>query len=127
MKKKIPFPLKIDLTQKKQGFGLLFIGVLVALVVGTLAHTLGWDTTWIWWMVALGVVIGILNIFHDEGVLFVLTLLTLTFMLDLLVSLAIYPPRIAPWIVTPFNGIIYLLAPVAVVVGLKVLYALALK
>lgn len=122
-KYKLPIPLKLDFTQKKQGFGLLLVGIIAALVLGGLANGLAWESAWIWWILAIGVVVGILNIFHEEGVLFVLTLLTLTFMLNLLASLSFFPV----WTVTLFNAVVYLLAPVAVIVSLKVLYALAVK
>ncbi len=102
---------------------MLLIGVVIALVLGGLAHSLAWGTAWIWWILAIGVIVGILNIFHEEGVLFVLTLLTLTFMLNLLAGLAFFPV----WTVTLFNAVVYLLAPVAAIVSLKVLYALAVK
>jgi len=123
---KLPIPIqldKLDFTQKKQGLGLLLVGVIAALVLGSLANLLAWGTAWIWSILVIGVVVGILNIFHEEGILFVLTLLTLTFMLNLLTSSAFFPV----WAVTLFNGVIYLLAPVAVIVSLKVLYALAVK
>lgn len=120
---KKPIPLDFDFTQKKIGFSVLLVGVIVALILGTLAHSLAWGTTWVWWVLAIGVVVGILNIFHEEGILFVLTLLTLTFMLNLLAGMALFPA----WAVTLFVGVIYLLAPVAVIVSLKVLYALAVK
>src|SRR3989339_329677 len=119
-KYKLPIPLKLDFTKKKQGFGLLLVGIIVALVLGSLANILTWETAWIWWILAIGVVVGTLNIFHEEGILFVLTLLTLTFMLNLLTILVFFPA----WAVTLFNAVIYLLAPVAVIVSLKVLYAL---
>ncbi|MEW5896475.1 MAG: hypothetical protein AB1668_02180 [Nanoarchaeota archaeon] len=122
-KYKLPILLNLDFTQKKQGFSLLLIGVVVALVLGSLASALAWGTSWVWWLLAVGVVVGILNIFHEEGILFVLTLLTLTFMLNLLAGLAFFPL----WAVTLFNAVVYLLAPVAVIVSLKVLYALAVK
>ena len=125
-KYKLPIPIKLDtldFTKKKQGFGLLLVGVIAALFLGSLANLLAWGTVWIWWILTLGVVVGILNIFHEEGILFVLTLLTLTFMLNLLMGLAFFPV----WAVTLFNAVIYLLAPVAVIVSLKVLYALAVK
>ena len=120
---KLPIHLKLDFTQKKQSFGLLSVGIIAALVLGSLANLLAWETTWIWWLLAIGVVVGILNIFHEEGILFVLTLLTLTFMLNLLGSLAFFPV----WAVTLFNSVVYLLVPVAIIVSLKVLYALAVK
>lgn len=122
-KLKIPIPLDFDFTQKKQGFGAFLMGVIVALILGTLATARVWGTAWIWWVLLLGMLIGILNIFHEEGVLLVLTLLTLTFMLNLLAGLALFPA----WAVTLFNAVTYLMAPVAIVVSLKVLYALAIK
>ncbi len=122
-KYKLPIPLKLDFTKKKQGFGLLLVGIIAALVLGGLANGLAWGTAWIWWILAIGVIVGILNIFHEEGILFVLTLLTLTFMLNLLAGLAFFPV----WTVTLFNAVVYLLVPVAVIVSLKVLYALAVK
>ena len=121
-KVKIPIP-GVDLTQKKQGFGALLIGVVVALILGGLATILSWGTAWVWWILAIGTAVGISNIFHEEGILFVLTLLTLTFMLNLLAGMALFPI----WAVTLFQAVMYLLAPVTTLVSLKVLYALALK
>jgi len=123
IKQKIPIPLKLDFTQKKQGFSVLLIGIIIALVLGVLAQVFTLGTTWIWWVLAIGVIVGILNIFHEEGVLFILTLLTLTLMLNLLGGIALFPI----WAVTLFQAVVYLLAPATVIVGLKVLYALAVK
>ena len=95
----------------------------MTLVLGSLANILSWGMVWVWWILVIGVVVGILNIFHEEGVLFVLTLLTLTFMLNLLAGTAIFSVEA----VTLFNAITYLTAPVAIIVSLKVLYALAVK
>lgn len=120
---KIPIPMDFDFTQKKQGFGAFLIGVIAALILGILANVRAWGTAWIWWVLLIGVLIGILNIFHEEGVLLVLTLLTLAFMLTFLADLALFPA----WAVTLFNAVTYLMAPVAIIVSLKVLYALALK
>lgn len=120
---KLKNPIPLDFTQKTQGFGVLLIGIIVALVLGTLAHVFAWGTTWIWWVLGIGVIVGILNIFHEEGVLFIMALLTLTFMLNVLASIALFPV----WAVTLFSAVVYLIVPVAVVVSLKVLYALAVK
>jgi len=120
---KLKNPIPVDFSQKTQGFGVLLVGIIAALVLGSLANPLAWGTVWIWSILAIGVVVGILNIFHEEGILFVLTLLTLTFMLNLLTGLAFFPV----WAVTLLYAVIYLLAPVAVIVSLKVLYALAVK
>lgn len=123
VKQKLKKPVPVDFTQKKQGFLAVLVGVVVALSLGALATLLNWEGAWLWWVLAVGVVIGLLNIFHEEGILFVLTLLTLTFMLNLLAGLALFPA----WVATSFNAVTCLLAPVAVVVSLKVLYALAVK
>ncbi len=113
----------LDFTQKKQGFSALSIGIFAALLLGVLANIFAWGTAWLWLVLALGVAVGILNIFHEEGILFVLTLLTLTYMLKLLASMALFPF----WAVTLFNAVVYLLAPTTVIVSLKVLYALTEK
>lgn len=120
---KLKEPIPVDFTQKKQGFFAVFLGVIIALILGILAVWLNWGATWIWWILAIGLIVGILNIFHEEGILFVLTLLTLGFMLTLLAGLTLFPV----WAVTLFNAVTYLIAPVAVVVSLKVFYALAVK
>ncbi len=120
MKKK---PIPLIPTKKKHGFGLLLAAAAIALILGILAVNLAWQTAWIWVIMGIGVVVGILNIFHKEGILFILTLLTLTFMLNLLSGLAFFPF----WAVTLFQAVIYLLAPVSIIISLKVLYALAVS
>jgi len=123
-KKKKPIPLpELDFTDKKQGFIALAVGIVVAIILGVFAAGFGWATAWIYWILAIGIVVGILNIFHEEGILFLISGLTLTYMLNVLAGLALFPA----WAVTVFNAVIYLLAPASVVVGLKVLYALATK
>lgn len=122
-KLKMPIPLNFDFTKKKQGFLALLISAVVALTLGVLATVLNWGTAWVWWVLAIGTLVGILNIFHEEGVLLVLTLLTLAFMLTFLAGLTLF----TAWTVNLFNAVTYLMAPVAIIVSLKVLYALALK
>src|SRR3989338_9661013 len=112
-KKPIPLPrldLILDFTDKKQGLIALLAGILVAIVLGILAINLGWAITWSYWVLGIGVVVGILNIFHEEGVLFVLSGLTLTLMLGLLANSALFPV----WAVTLFYAVVYLLAPTLV-------------
>ncbi|MEK6868755.1 MAG: hypothetical protein AABX74_00870 [Nanoarchaeota archaeon] len=121
-KQQVSLP-KLDFTDKKQGFAAVLIGILAALILGALAYSYSWPIAWLYWLLALGVAVGILNIFHEEGILFLISGLTITLMLTLLVSLALFPL----WAVALFNSVIYLLAPATVVVGLKVLYALATK
>ncbi len=120
---KIGIPLDLDFTQKKQGFGALLIGIVVTLILGTLASIFTWGTAWVWLVLAMGVIVGILNIFHEEGVLFIMTLLILTIMFNLLAATVIFPI----WAVTIFQAVVYLLVPTTVMIGMKVLYALAVK
>ena len=120
LKKPIPLP-KIDLSEKKQGIQLLLVSIGVALVLGIFAAIFSWATAWIYWILAIGVIVGILNIFHEEGILFLIAGLTLALMLSVLAGIAVFPV----WAVTLFNAIIYVLTPATIIVGLKVLYALA--
>lgn len=123
-KQKIQISLpKLDFTDKKQGFAAALIGILAALILGALAYSYSWPIVWVYWLLALGVVVGVLNIFHEAGILFLISGLTITLMLTLLVGSALFPL----WTIELFNSVIYLLAPATVVVGLKVLYALATK
>ena len=121
-KKPIPLP-KLDFTDKKHGFVLVLVGIIVALIFGILTNIYSWPNNWIYLILVIGVIVGILNIFHEEAILFLVSGLSLTIMLTLLVSSALFPV----WAVTLFNAIIYLLAPANVVVGIKMLYALSTK
>ena len=121
-KKQITLP-KLDFTDKKQGFSAALIGILAALILSALGYSYSWPVAWLYWLLAIGVVIGILNIFHGEGILFLISGLAITLMLNLLAGLTLFPI----WAVALFNSVIYLLAPATIVVGLKVLYALATK
>lgn len=114
---------ELDFTDKKQGFAAALIGILAALILGALAYSYSWPTAWVYWLLAIGVVVGILNIFHEEGILFLISGLTMAFMLNLLAGLTLFPA----WAITLLNAVVLLLAPATVVVGLKVLYALATK
>lgn len=121
IKKKLALPNlpKLDLTKKKQGFEILFIGIILALILGGISTTYGFSITTL--ILVIGVIVGLLNIFHKEGVLFLILGLTITFMLSILANLPLFPN----WAINLFNAVIYLLVPANIVVGLKVLYALA--
>lgn len=122
-KKKKLFQLpKLNFTNKRQGFAVVLIGIVVALILGTF-NINSWTTGWAYWILAIGVFVGVLNIFHKEGLLFLISALTLVFMLNLLAGLAFFPN----WAVTLFNAVIYLLAPASIMVGLKILYSLAVS
>lgn len=115
----VPF----DLSNKKQAFSLALLGVVIALVFGGLVNIFGFGN-WVYWLLlVVGIIVGIGNIFHEEGVLFLVAGLTLTLVLNLLAGAALFPA----WIVTLFTAVVYVLSPVMVIVSLKVFYALALE
>lgn len=120
-KKLIFFDLSnIDLTNKKQAFSLVLAGIIIALILGIFSYY----SSWVYWLLlAIGVIVGVGNIFHEEGVLFLVAGLTLTLMLNLLASITILPI----WVATLFTAVVYVLAPAMVLVSLKVFYALAFK
>lgn len=121
-KKKVTIS-KLDFRDKKQGFAVVLIGIAVALILGILSSNYSLPFNWIYWILAIGLVVGILNIFHEEAILFLISGLTITFMLNVLTNITLFPA----WAATLFSAVIYLLAPATIVVGLKVLYALATK
>ncbi len=123
-KESIHFDLSnIDLTNKKQAFSLVVIGIIIALVLGALTYYFSWGN-WVYWLLlVIGIIVGVGNIFHEEGVLFLLAGLTLTLMLNLLASITLFPV----WATTLFKAVVYVLVPTMVIVSLKVFYALALK
>lgn len=115
---------KLGLGEKKLGFIAVLIGIVVSLVLGACAIWFDWTfSTWIYWPLVLGIIVGILNIFHEEGALFLLSGLTIIFMLYVLAGLPFSPS----WSITLIYAVICLLAPANIIVGLKVLYALATK
>lgn len=114
---------KLDFTDKRQGFTILIIGIALALILGAFAANYAWTAGWLFWMMLIGIAVGVLNIFHEEGLTFIIVGLTLTLMLSVLTGLGIF----ADWIVILFQAVIVLLAPASIVVSLKVVYALMQK
>ncbi len=123
MFEKLKKPIPLDFTKKKLGFSTLLIGIILTLFLAVLADNLAWGITWLWWVLAMGVIVGILNLFHEEGVLFMLALLALALTMTLALNMALFPAQA----INLFNAVIYLLVPATTLVSLKVLYALAVK
>ncbi len=123
-KELISFDLSdIDLTNKKQAFSLVLIGIIISLILGVFTYHYNWGN-WIYWLLlVIGIIVGVGNIFHEEGVLFLVAGLTLTLMLNLLASITLFPV----WATILFTAVVYVLAPTMIIVSLKVFYALALK
>lgn len=123
-KQRLAFLSKIDLTDKKQAVGALFWGIALALIFSIFPTFFGWSAGWMYYLFFIvGIVIGILNIFHNEGLLFMLSGLTILLMLNMLIQLQLFFGNG----VIPLKVMMSLLAPATLVVSLKVLYALAAK
>lgn len=133
-KKKKPFSwpklnFKLDFTNKKQGFAVVLIGIVISLVLGLFAYSYTWGNNWIYVILVMGLIVGVLNIFHEEAIVFLISGLTIALMIEMLfmqnvfASAALFPK----WAPILFKSVIYLLAPANLVVAIKVLYALATK
>lgn len=110
---KLKNPIPIHFTWKAHGCGvcMLLIGIIATLILSFIATWLKWGNTWEWWISAIGAVIGILSIFYMNGILLVLTLLTLAVIFTFLAHVMLFPG----WAVTLCNAVIYLLVPIAII------------
>ena len=107
----------------RRGFQFLLGGIILAVVLGLLAGSYEWPRTWLHWVLVLGVVVGVANMFHEEAILFLLSTITFTFMISLFLMLQVLPKLGMSISVV----VLCLVAPAAIVVSLKTMYALATK
>ncbi|MBI5391588.1 hypothetical protein HZB00_01150 [Candidatus Woesearchaeota archaeon] len=107
----------------KQGFKFLLWGLGLTLLLGWGANIYMWSTTWLYGVAVLGLLVGIANMFHEEAIMFLLSTVTFAFMVALLINLQLFPL----WVTTLGVGILSFVAPAAIVVSLKTMYALATK
>jgi len=107
----------------KQGFQFLLGGLVLALLLGWGANIFAWPTTWLYGVAVLGLVVGIANMFHEEAIVFLLSTLTFSFMVALLINLQLFPA----WVTTLGVGLLCFIAPAAMAVSVKTMYALAIK
>lgn len=107
----------------KQGFQFLLGGLVLTLLLGWGANTQAWTTTWFYWVAALGLLVGIANMFHEEAIVFLLSTVTFSVMVALLLSLQLFPA----WVATLGVGMLCLIAPASMAVSVKTMYALAIK
>ena len=113
-------PTKLDLTDKRQGFLALLIGILLA-VIGSLGlPSFVPPGALVSTVLVLGVIVGILNIFHKEALVFLILALSATFMLSVLTSVAVFPEVVKGL----FSLVAYMFATASAIVFLKVVYAL---
>ncbi len=107
----------------KQGFQFLLGGLVLTLFLGWGANIYAWSTTWLYVVAVHGLLVGIANMFHEEAIVFLLSTVTLAFMVALLISLQLFPM----WVTTLGVGILCFIASAAMVVSVKTMYALAIK
>ncbi len=113
-------PTRLDLTDKRQGFLALLIGLLLAVVGSLVMPSVVSPGAWVSTVLALGLIVGLLNIFHKEALTFLILALSATFMLSVLASAQVFPSAVTQL----FSSVAYLFAAASVVVSLKVVYAL---
>ena len=113
-------PTRLDLTDKRQGFLVLLIGLLLAVVGSLVMPSVVSPGAWVSTVLALGLIVGLLNIFHKEALTFLILALSATFMLSVLASAQVFPSAVTQL----FSSVAYLFAAASVVVSLKVVYAL---
>ena len=113
-------PTKLDLTDKRQGFLALLIGILLAVIGSLVLPSFVPPGALVSTVLVLGVIVGILNIFHKEALVFLILALSATFMLSVLTSVAVFPEVVKGL----FSLVAYMFATASAIVFLKVVYAL---
>ncbi len=113
-------PTKLDLTDKRQGFLALLIGILLAVIGSLVLPSVVSPGALVSTVLVLGLIVGLLNIFHKEALTLLILALSATFMLSVLTSAQVFPNAVTQL----FSSVAYLFAAASVVVSLKVVYAL---
>lgn len=107
-------PTKLDLTDKRQGFLALLVGLVLTVVGSLVMPSVVSPGT----VLVLGLIVGLFNIFHKEALTFLILALSTTFMLSVLASVGVFSAG------QLFASVAQLFASASIVVALKVIYAL---
>jgi hypothetical protein len=113
-------PTKLDLTDKRQGFLALLIGLLLAVIGSLVLPSFVSAGALVSTALVVGLIVGLLNIFHKEALVFLILALSATFMLSVLTSTDVFPVAVKQL----FSSVAYMLAAASTIVSLKVAYAL---
>ncbi|HIG98466.1 TPA: hypothetical protein HA231_03525 [Candidatus Woesearchaeota archaeon] len=113
-------PTRLDLTDKRQGFLALLIGLLLVIIGNLVLPSFVSPGALVSTVMVLGLIVGLLNIFHKEALVFLILALSATFMLSVLATVNVFPQGV----VHLFTGVASLFASASLVVALKVVYAL---
>ena len=113
-------PTRLDLTDKRQGFLALLIGLLLVIIGNLVLPSFVSPGALVSTVMVLGLIVGLLNIFHKEALVFLILALSATFMLSVLTSVAVFPEVVKGL----FSLVAYMFAAASAIVSLKVVYAL---
>lgn len=105
---------------------ILFItGVILAIVAGIFSNsfTLGMNNLFIWILILLGLMIGMLNITARETAVFLIATLTLLVTAGVLKLVPVFGNQL----IAILNHVSYMIAAAALIVALEAIYALASK
>jgi hypothetical protein len=102
------------------GHWIFLLGVAIAIIAGIVAPA---NMTVVWILAVLGIIVGLLNISLREEVPFLVAALVLIVAAN---SLAVLP-FIGEWLGKILNYVVAFVAPAAVIVALKEIYAFAKK
>ncbi len=122
-KKTIKYPIlpkKIDFTDKKQGFLALLAGLLLVILGGFTLQSMVSPVAWASTVLILGLIVGLINIFHKEALTFLIIGLSSAFMLSVLATATVLPK----FATAMFSSSVYFLAAASLAVALKAIYAL---
>ncbi|RMF54837.1 hypothetical protein D6745_04005 [Candidatus Woesearchaeota archaeon] len=111
------------MAKKDAGFGkwVFLIGILIAVIIGLISPGMD-DGLWVWILIVLGLVIGFLNITEKESTPFLVATITLVITTGALSGLGEFLGGILTAIL---KYVTVLVAPAAIVVAFKQVWALA--
>jgi hypothetical protein len=99
------------------------VGVVLAVLLG-LGYSGAYAATMLWVVFLLGIVVGLLNISHDETNAFLTSGTVLVLVSFLGVSVGVFE-GVAPAIGNILKGILTLFVPATIIVALKAVFSLA--
>lgn len=115
--------------EKQIGNYSFIIGVIIAVVLGLAAPSLGTATTWLWsLLIVLGLVVGFLNVSGKETKEFLLvtvSLVIVAFAGSAQIEKWVNVELIGTWLKAIFDSILAFVIPASVVVALKDVWELA--
>ncbi len=107
----------------KVGSWSFLVGFALAILLG-LGYTGAYNSTMLWIVFLLGIVVGLLNITHDETATFLTSGTVLVLLSFLGVQVGVFD-AVAPVLGNVLRGILTLFVPATLIVALKAVFGLA--